>query len=79
MLQGETPNINLQQGSYSVQLEATGLKGTTRPLFNSTTVNVKDILIVAIGDSYASGEGTRSSMGITASRRRNGLTPRTRP
>jgi hypothetical protein len=56
-LQGLTPNIDLQQGAYSVELEAVNLEGTTGPSFATTTVNVKDILIVAIGDSYASGEG----------------------
>ena len=69
VLQGETPNIDLQQGSYSVELEATGLKGTTGPRFTTSSVNVKDILIVAIGDSYASGEGNpvvKGSYGLEA-------------
>jgi lysophospholipase L1-like esterase len=56
-LQGAKPNIDLQQGTYTVYLEALGLRGTTKPVFTKSTVQVKDILIVSIGDSYASGEG----------------------
>ncbi len=54
---GEDPTVNLQQGAYTVQLTATGLLGTTAPLVATTPIQVKDILIVSIGDSYASGEG----------------------
>ncbi len=54
---GEDPTVNLQQGSYTVQLTATGLLGTSGPLVATTPIQVKDILIVSIGDSYASGEG----------------------
>jgi lysophospholipase L1-like esterase len=56
-LTGEDPTIDLQQGSYTVQLTATGLLGTDGPQTNTTAIQVKDVLIVSIGDSYASGEG----------------------
>jgi hypothetical protein len=56
-LQGEKPDVDLLEGTYTVQLEANNLAGTTGPLIISSTVVVKDILIVSIGDSYASGEG----------------------
>lgn len=56
-LSGEHPNINLPQATYSVRLTATGLSGKSRPVSTSTKVQVKDVLIVSIGDSYASGEG----------------------
>ncbi len=54
---GEDPTVDLQQGPYTVQLTATGLVGTNGPQVATTPIQVKDILIVSIGDSYASGEG----------------------
>jgi hypothetical protein len=54
---GEQATISLAQGPYTVQLTATGLRGTTRPQFATVNIQVKDVLIVSIGDSYASGEG----------------------
>ena len=57
IVEGEKPNLDLLEGSYSVLLEADNLKGAAKPAFASTTVLVKDILIVSIGDSVASGEG----------------------
>ena len=54
---GEDPTIDLPQGPYTVQLTATGLLNTDGPQVTSTGILVKDILIVSIGDSYASGEG----------------------
>jgi len=54
---GEDPTIDLFQGSYQLKLTATGLRNTHGPLSAMTTVQVKDVLIVSIGDSYASGEG----------------------
>jgi lysophospholipase L1-like esterase len=56
-LQGEKPAVDLPEDTYTVQLEADNLRGTTGPVVVNTTVVVKDILIVSIGDSYASGEG----------------------
>ncbi len=56
-LTGESPALSLPQGKYKVKLEASGLAGTTDPLTTSTTIQVKDLLIVSIGDSFASGEG----------------------
>jgi lysophospholipase L1-like esterase len=56
-LTGETPALSLPQGNYKVKLEASGLAGTTKPVTTSTTIQVKDLLIVSIGDSFASGEG----------------------
>jgi len=63
-LSGENPNIDLPQASYQVQLTATGLSGTSAPISTSTSIQVKDILIVAIGDSYASGEGNPVVPGV---------------
>jgi hypothetical protein len=54
---GEDPTIDLPQGPYTVQLTATGLLNTSGPQVATTDIQVKDILVVAIGDSYASGEG----------------------
>ena len=56
-LTGLDPALSLPQGKYKVKLQASGLAGTTTPLTTSTTIQVKDVLIVSIGDSYASGEG----------------------
>jgi len=56
-VQGEQPDVDLPEGTYTVQLEANNLARTAGPLIVSSTVVVKDILIVSIGDSYASGEG----------------------
>jgi lysophospholipase L1-like esterase len=56
-VQGEKPDVDLPEGTYTVQLTANNLRGTTGPAVVSTSVVVKDILIVSIGDSYASGEG----------------------
>jgi lysophospholipase L1-like esterase len=54
---GEEPTISLAQGPYTVQLVATGLSGTNGPQYATVNFQVKDVLIVSIGDSYASGEG----------------------
>jgi lysophospholipase L1-like esterase len=56
-LVGEDPSLSLPQGTYTVSLEAQGLRHTTGPVFAQNSVQVKDVLIVSIGDSYASGEG----------------------
>jgi lysophospholipase L1-like esterase len=56
-VQGEKPDVDLPEGTYTVQLLACNLRGMTGPVIVSNTVVVKDILIVSIGDSYASGEG----------------------
>jgi hypothetical protein len=56
-LSGEDPSINLPQGPYTVTLAAMGLQGTNQTLYATQNVQVKDVLVVSIGDSYASGEG----------------------
>jgi lysophospholipase L1-like esterase len=56
-VEGEQPGIDLPQGTYTVQLEADHLRGTSGPVVVSQTVVVKNIVIVSIGDSYGSGEG----------------------
>jgi lysophospholipase L1-like esterase len=56
-LSGEDPTIPLPQGTYTVELTATGLIGSDGPQLATADIQVKDILIVSIGDSYASGEG----------------------
>jgi lysophospholipase L1-like esterase len=63
-LSGEDPGLSLQQGSYKVTLKASGLSGSNKPVTTSTTIQVKDVLIVSIGDSYASGEGNPVVPGI---------------
>jgi len=63
-LSGEDPSIDLQQGSYQVALTATGLRNTKQPLSAVTNIQVKDVLIVSIGDSVASGEGNPVVPGI---------------
>jgi hypothetical protein len=63
-LRGEDPSINLKVGSYKVKLKATRLGGTNRPHYAMTSVQVKDVLIVSIGDSYASGEGNPVVPGV---------------
>ncbi len=54
---GKKPSVNLPEGTYTVKLEADGLKGSPQPQITVSDVTVKDVLIVSIGDSYASGEG----------------------
>jgi len=63
-LSGEDPSIDLFQGPYQVKLTATGLLNTNKPLSAMTQVQVKDVLIVSIGDSVASGEGNPVVPGI---------------
>lgn len=64
VVSGEQPDVDLAQGSYRVKLTATGLAGTRRPLSTTTGIVVKDVLVVSIGDSYASGEGNPVVPGI---------------
>ena len=53
-----TLDIRLPEGSYRVTVEAVvGLPWGSVSLLRSTEVVVEDLLVVAIGDSYASGEG----------------------
>jgi lysophospholipase L1-like esterase len=56
-LYGEEPILKVPLGRYSVKLQASGLSGSSKVVTASATVQVKDVLIVSIGDSYASGEG----------------------
>ena len=63
-LVGEDPNVDLPQGPYKVKLQATGLVGANKPAYASSNVQVKDVLIVSIGDSYASGEGNPVVPGV---------------
>jgi hypothetical protein len=63
-LSGEDPSVNLPLGSYQVKLTATGLLNTSMPLHAMKQIQVKDVLIVAIGDSYASGEGNPVVPGV---------------
>ncbi len=65
-LRGEDPLIDLPQGPYTVQLTATGLLGADGPQTATTDIQVKDILVVSIGDSYASGEGNPVVPGVIA-------------
>jgi hypothetical protein len=63
-LSGENPSIDLPQGPYTVQLTAIGLLGSNGPQYATTSIQVKDLLIVSIGDSYASGEGNPVVPGV---------------
>lgn len=63
-LSGEDPTIDLPQGPYTVQLTATGLAGAVGPQSATIVIQVKDVLIVSIGDSYASGEGNPVVPGV---------------
>ena len=56
-LQGEKSSISLPEGPYNVQLTVNGVRGTNGPVVADENIAVNDVLIVAIGDSYASGEG----------------------
>jgi lysophospholipase L1-like esterase len=56
-LSGENVALSLPVGKYKVKLEASGLAGTTQTVTTTTSIQVKDVLIVSIGDSYGSGEG----------------------
>jgi len=64
VVSGENPDVDLQQGSYRVKLTASGLAGSRRPVSTTTNILVKDVLVVSIGDSYASGEGNPVVPGI---------------
>ena len=55
--QGERPSVSLPQGPYTVQLTVNGVRGADGPVVADQDIVVKDVLIVSIGDSYASGEG----------------------
>jgi lysophospholipase L1-like esterase len=61
---GEYPDVKLQTGSYTLTLVATGLRGTSGPVTAVKLIAVKDLLIVSIGDSYASGEGNPVVPGV---------------
>ncbi len=63
-LSGEDPSIDLFQGSYQVKLTAKGLRNSKKPLVAAAKVEVKDVLIVSIGDSIASGEGNPVVPGV---------------
>ncbi len=56
-VQGEKSSVSLPEGPYSVQLTVSGLRGSGGPVVATEAIVVKDILVVSIGDSYASGEG----------------------
>jgi hypothetical protein len=54
-LTGENPSASLAQGSYDVTLAVTASGGATAK--TSQMIDVRNYLIVALGDSYGSGEG----------------------
>jgi len=56
-VQGEKSSVSLPEGPYTVQLTVNGVRGASGPVVADQDIVVKDVLIVAIGDSYASGEG----------------------
>jgi lysophospholipase L1-like esterase len=61
---GERRTINLLPGSYTVDVRTDEPGPGGRPVSASTKITVKDVLIVSIGDSYASGEGNPIVPGI---------------
>jgi lysophospholipase L1-like esterase len=63
-LSGVDPSIDLPQGPYIVKLTARGLRNSRRPRYATSDVQVTDVLIASIGDSYASGEGNPVVPGI---------------
>ena len=56
-LQGKDASVALPEGPYSVELTVYGVRGAGGTVVADEDIVVKDVLIVAIGDSYASGEG----------------------
>ena len=55
--QGEKSSVALPEGPYTVQLTVSGVRGASGPVVADQDIVVKDVLIVSVGDSYASGEG----------------------
>lgn len=55
--QGRKASTSLPEGSYTVQLTVRGAKGAKEPLVADQDITVNNVVIVSIGDSYASGEG----------------------
>ena len=53
----EQPNVDLHEDVHGSAHSRAASGGTTGPVIVNNTIVVKDILIVSIGDSYASGEG----------------------
>ncbi|WP_406698429.1 SGNH/GDSL hydrolase family protein [Singulisphaera sp. Ch08] len=56
-VQGKKSSVSLPEGPYSVQLTVNGVRGSKDSLVASQDITINNVLIVAIGDSYASGEG----------------------
>ena len=54
---GKKASVALPEGPYAVQLTVNGVRGSAAPEVAEQDIVVKDVLIVSIGDSYASGEG----------------------
>ena len=57
IVHGKKTSVDLPLGSYTVALEVDGLTGSSQPQITVSNITVKDVLVVSIGDSYASGEG----------------------
>ncbi len=62
--QGKNSSVSLPEGPYTVHLTVSGVRGTSSPEVADQDIVVKDVLIVAIGDSYASGEGNPVVNGV---------------
>jgi hypothetical protein len=58
---GKTPSLHLMEGNYFVELTVTTQDGQT--CAECRDITVKDILIVSVGDSAASGEGDPDILG----------------
>ncbi|WP_435020260.1 SGNH/GDSL hydrolase family protein [Tundrisphaera sp. TA3] len=63
-VQGKKTGVTLPEGSYTVHLSVGGVRGARAPVVASEDIVVDDVLIVSIGDSYASGEGNPVSNGV---------------
>lgn len=63
-VQGKKSSVSLPEGSYSVRLSVGGVRGAKAPVVAAEDIVVKDVLVVSIGDSYASGEGNPVTNGV---------------
>lgn len=63
-VQGKKSSVSLPEGSYSVHLSVGGVRGARAPVVEDEDIVVNDVLVVSIGDSYASGEGNPVTNGV---------------
>ncbi len=61
LAQGRSPTVSLPEGQYTVTLTATN--SLQQRAIATGQINVDNILVVSLGDSYASGEGIPQGLG----------------